>query len=195
MRVGGQGFGLSYANFTFGKSVISAASASAVDTVHITIPVTNTATRDGRTVVQLYSEAPIVYGLGHFQRTLVGFAKVFVAGGSTATATIALKVKDLGRWSPQAKAYVVGAGNYTLHTQGCAGTLWDGWLQGTDGEPFDGALHLAAGSLCVSQSTCVAQARMGAVSPRTSGVVQLRQSHCSSSSRSARVCPAQINRV
>ena len=101
MRVGGQGFGLSYANFTFGKPAISAASASAVDTVHITIPVTNTATRDGRTVVQLYSEAPIVYGLGHFQRTLVGFAKVFVAGGSTATATIALKVKDLGRWSPQ----------------------------------------------------------------------------------------------
>ena len=142
MRVGGQGLGLSYANFTFGKPAISAASASAVDTVHITIPVTNTATRDGRTVVQLYSEAPIVYGLGHFQRTLVGFAKVFVAGGSTATATIALKVKDLGRWSPQAKAYVVAAGHYTLHTQGCAGTLWDGWLQGTDGEPFDGALLL-----------------------------------------------------
>ena len=64
-------------------------------------------------------------------------AQVHVVSGSTTNSTVVLQVQDLGRWSPQAKAYVVAAGNYTLHAQGCAGTLWDGWLQGTQGEPFD----------------------------------------------------------
>jgi hypothetical protein len=60
-----------------------------------------------------------------------------VVSGSITNSTVVLQVQDLGRWSPQAKAYVVAAGHYTLHAQGCAGTLWDGWLQGTQGEPFD----------------------------------------------------------
>ena len=70
------GFGLSYTTFSFGQPALSSEFAGTMDTISVTVPVSNTGKRDGCTVVQLYSEAPIAIGLAHYQRTLVGFTKV-----------------------------------------------------------------------------------------------------------------------
>ena len=70
------GFGLSYTKFSFGQPALSSEFAGKTDTIRVTVPVSNTGKRDGCTVVQLYSEAPVAIGLAHYQRTLVGFTKV-----------------------------------------------------------------------------------------------------------------------
>ena len=48
------GHGLSYTTFKYGKATADKTTASADDTVTITIPVTNTGAREGKEVVQLY---------------------------------------------------------------------------------------------------------------------------------------------
>lgn len=83
------GYGLSYTTFAYGDAKISKASvkADAVD-VDVTVPVSNTGSRDGDEVVQIYikalnnPDAPI--------KSLEGFKRVNVKAGETANVTIKL---------------------------------------------------------------------------------------------------------
>ena len=82
------GYGLSYTTFTIGKGKLSASSMKANGKVTLTVPVTNTGSREGTETVQVYvkaldyPEAPI--------KSLKGFQKLSLDAGQTATATITL---------------------------------------------------------------------------------------------------------
>lgn len=82
------GYGLSYTTFEYGQAKLSATSAKAGRGVTISIPVTNTGSRDGDEVVQVYvksldnPDAPI--------KSLKGFSRVNIAQGQTAQVRITL---------------------------------------------------------------------------------------------------------
>ena len=82
------GYGLSYTSFAYGKGKLSRTSMKADGKVTLTVPVTNTGSREGAEIVQVYvkaldyPEAPI--------KSLKGFQKLTLAAGQTATASITL---------------------------------------------------------------------------------------------------------
>ena len=92
------GFGLSYTTFAYGKGTLSKSSVKAGKSVKVTVPVTNTGTRAGDEVVQVYvkaldnPDAPI--------KALKGFQRVSIGPGQTVQVTIVL--------APDAFAYFDG---------------------------------------------------------------------------------------
>jgi len=82
------GFGLSYTTFAYGEGKLSKTSVKAGQGVKVTVPVTNTGSRDGDEVVQVYvkaldiPDAPI--------KGLKGFQRVSIKPGATAKVTIEL---------------------------------------------------------------------------------------------------------
>jgi beta-glucosidase len=82
------GFGLSYTTFSIGDAKISKTKIKNGENVELTIPVSNTAKRDGAEVVQVYvhkvndTDGPL--------RTLRGFQRIDVAAGKTRQAVISL---------------------------------------------------------------------------------------------------------
>ena len=82
------GYGLSYTSFNVGKGQLSASNMNKDGKVTLTVPVTNTGSREGTETVQVYvkaldyPEAPI--------KSLKGFQKLSLKAGETATATITL---------------------------------------------------------------------------------------------------------
>ncbi len=94
------GFGLSYTTFAYAN----AAAKDAGDCVEISLSVTNTGNRDGKTVVQVYAadaQDPI--------RRLKGFRKAFVKAGETVRVTVAVNKNDLKHYDPEQKAWVPAA--------------------------------------------------------------------------------------
>ena len=82
------GYGLSYTTFKYGKGKLSQTSMKTDGQVTLTVPVTNTGSREGSEIVQVYvkalddPEAPV--------KSLRGFQKLTIAAGQTAEATITL---------------------------------------------------------------------------------------------------------
>ncbi len=82
------GYGLSYTTFKVGKGQLQASSMNKDEKVTLTVPVTNTGSREGTETIQVYvkaldyPEAPI--------KSLKGFQKLSLKAGETATATITL---------------------------------------------------------------------------------------------------------
>jgi beta-glucosidase len=106
------GFGLSYTSFA-----ISSVSVSAVadESFTATVDVSNTGSRDGRHVVQLYG---VVSADDFPRRVLLGFAPVSLAADSSATITVRGSVRPLLRWTgygftPAATEVVVEAAAYS----------------------------------------------------------------------------------
>ncbi|MBQ6118492.1 MAG: glycoside hydrolase family 3 C-terminal domain-containing protein [Clostridia bacterium] len=91
------GFGLSYTEFTY--SDIEAHDRG--DAAEITLNITNTGSRDGKTVVQVYAGA----AGDHPVKLLKGFKKVFVKAGETVRATVGIDKDDLRFYDPAAKAW------------------------------------------------------------------------------------------
>lgn len=101
------GFGLSYTTFSYG-----AATASIVDGgIDVTVPVTNTGSRDGREVVQVYSSLPSS-GVRRAPRELKGFANVAIAAGATVDVVVHIGRNDLAYWDAQLKRWAVEGGDY-----------------------------------------------------------------------------------
>ena len=82
------GYGLSYTTFTIGKGKLSASSMKADGKVTLTVPVTNTGSREGTETVQVYVKA--LDDPGAPIKSLKGFQKLSLDAGQTATATITL---------------------------------------------------------------------------------------------------------
>lgn len=82
------GFGLSYTSFAYGDGKLSKASMKKNGKVTLTVPVTNTGSREGEEIVQVYvkaldyPDAPI--------KSLKGFAKLKLAAGQTGKASVTL---------------------------------------------------------------------------------------------------------
>ncbi len=100
------GYGLSYTTFTFDSLRLSQAEAKVGATVEVSADVTNTGTRSGDTVVQLYihqragsASRPV--------RQLKGFQRLTLEPGEKKTVHFTLGKEELQFWSPVAKKWVV----------------------------------------------------------------------------------------
>jgi len=82
------GYGLSYTTFQIGEGRLSAPSMKADGQVTITVPVTNTGTREGTETVQIYVKS--LDNPGAPIKALKGFQKLFLKPGETQTARITL---------------------------------------------------------------------------------------------------------
>ena len=92
------GFGLSYTTFKYANLKLSTDALTPNATLQATADITNTGTRDGDEVVQLY----ITHLNSKVQRPgeeLKGFQRIHIAAGQTATVSIPLKAADLAYWN------------------------------------------------------------------------------------------------
>lgn len=107
------GHGLSYTTFGYEKFRLSQTLAKAADTVTAEIELTNTGSRDGDEVVQLYATAinPVVSAP---LRQLVGFQRVTLNAGGSKTVRITFPIERLRRWDEGTKRYVVDPGAYKM---------------------------------------------------------------------------------
>jgi beta-glucosidase len=100
------GFGLSYTTFKLSNLKPGATSAAPDATVNVSVDVTNTGSRAGDEVVQLY--------VHHLRSTvsrpteeLKGFQRVSLAPGETRTVTIPLQIGTLAYWNDNLHRFVV----------------------------------------------------------------------------------------
>lgn len=106
------GYGMSYTTFSYGKAKISKSSMKADGNITITIPVTNTGSRDGEEIVQVYvkaldyAEAPI--------KSLKGFKKVKVGPGQTVKAEITLDAESFEYYDPSIDELSTRTGRYQI---------------------------------------------------------------------------------
>lgn len=103
------GHGLSYTSFAYDDVVIEVEDGG----LRIRVDVTNTGSRDGREVVQVYTGLP-GSTVPRATRSLAAFAVVEVAAGSTATATIEIPRSELAYFHPVAGHWTVEGGEYRI---------------------------------------------------------------------------------
>ncbi|MBP5716238.1 MAG: glycoside hydrolase family 3 C-terminal domain-containing protein, partial [Bacteroidales bacterium] len=118
------GYGLSYSTFSYGRATLAKVSKptkaitkfSANDHLVLRVPVTNTSTRDGEEVVQLYlrkdddSEGPI--------RTLRGFRRQLIPAGQTVVVEIPLDEVNFRTYNEATGQMQTTRGSYTLYYGG-----------------------------------------------------------------------------
>lgn len=104
------GHGLGYTTFAYGPASAALDDAGGVS---VEVPVTNSGTRPGTEVVQLYV-APDQRAAGDPVQQLRGFARVTVAPGATGTARVSLPPRAFAGWDPDAGAWRVAGGRYEL---------------------------------------------------------------------------------
>ena len=135
------GFGLSYSSFEY--------SDLSVDEEGATLTLTNTSTRDGAEVVQLYVSAP--GGVFGPARELKGFAKVEVAAGASVSVTIPFDRYTFRHWETSRGAWETEAGTWTIHVgRNATDTPLSATLEvdGTTPSPIDPALgHYLSGDV------------------------------------------------
>ena len=107
------GYGLSYTTFKFSNLTVSPGSATSLGTVHVAATVTNTGSRAGSEVAQLYVGDPAV--AGEPPRQLRGFQKVSLAPGQAAQVHFTLTGHDLSYYDSSAGAPVVAPGAYQVY--------------------------------------------------------------------------------
>ena len=104
------GHGLSYTSFAYGA--VSAEVTPSGD-ITVTVPVTNTGSRDGREVVQVYV-APVASAVERAPRELKAFASVEIAAGATAEVVLTVRREDLAYWDIRVDRFVVEGGAYRV---------------------------------------------------------------------------------
>ncbi|MCH5347293.1 MAG: glycoside hydrolase family 3 C-terminal domain-containing protein [Muribaculaceae bacterium] len=105
------GYGLSYTTFSYGKPSVS--SSDIVDTVTLTIPVTNTGNRPGSETVQLYV-ADLKSSLPRPAKELKGFKKVALEPGETANVEFVVTLDDLKFYDPARGGWIAEPGKFNL---------------------------------------------------------------------------------
>ncbi|KAH7392473.1 glycoside hydrolase superfamily [Pyrenochaeta sp. MPI-SDFR-AT-0127] len=115
------GYGLSYANFTYSDLTLSKTEVSSSDTITATVSVTNTASVDGKEVVQLYLQ-DVLASIVVPNIELKGFKKVLVKAGETVDVSIELNVGNWGLWNKKME-YVVEKGEFKVHVGASAKDL------------------------------------------------------------------------
>jgi beta-glucosidase len=100
------GYGLSYAAFTYKNLTLSADQLSAQGELRATLDVTNTGSRDGDEVVQLYI-AHLDSAVPRPIEELKGFKRVFIRSGQTVPVAFVLHAGDLAYWNEAANSFTV----------------------------------------------------------------------------------------
>jgi len=99
------GFGLSYT--TFGYSGLTVGQPDGAGNVAVSFRVTNTGTRTGAEVPQVYVSAPA--GVGEPPKSLKGFSKVSLAAGASATVNLTLPARAFQYWGTSGWTTPAGA--------------------------------------------------------------------------------------
>ncbi|HWZ83110.1 MAG TPA: beta-glucosidase BglX [Terriglobales bacterium] len=107
------GYGLSYTTFSYDNLKVSQATAKVGSSIDVSVDVTNTGSRTGDTVAQLYihqragsASRPV--------RQLKGFQRVNLAAGAKQTLHFTLGPDDLQFWSPATKKWQVEPEQFDL---------------------------------------------------------------------------------
>jgi beta-glucosidase len=107
------GYGLSYTKFAFSNLDLSARTLSGNGDVQASVDVTNTGSRAGAEVAQLYLSVPAT--TGEPPRQLKGFRKVYLQPGETKRVTFDISARDASYWNSAAQGWTLAAGTYTVH--------------------------------------------------------------------------------
>jgi len=113
------GFGLSYTKFAFSNLSVGAFNADGNATV--TAKITNTGSKAGADVAQMYVGDPAASDDPPEQ--LKGFSRVTLSPGASATVTFPLTIHDLASWSSTGNAWEAQAGSYSIKVGDSSGNL------------------------------------------------------------------------
>jgi len=122
------GFGLSYTTFRYSAPRLDRTEIGRDGQVRVTVTVTNTGTRPGAEVVQLYVR-DLVGSVTRPVKELKGFQKVVLAAGESREVSFTLRAADLafytaaGRWEAEPGAFRVMVGGNSRDVQEAAFTL------------------------------------------------------------------------
>ncbi len=107
------GYGLSYTTFAYSDLRLSAQEITDQDTLTATVTVTNTGSRTGKTVVQLYvgdKESTVLRPV----RELKGFQKVELAPGESKDVSFTLDKRSFAYWNTAIHDWHVESGEFTI---------------------------------------------------------------------------------
>ncbi|APH44018.1 glycosyl hydrolase [Microbacterium sp. 1.5R] len=104
------GHGLSYTAFSYGEATVEAAENG---DIAVRVDVTNTGTRDGREIVQVYA-APVSSVVQRAPRELKAFASVAITAGETRTVELVIRREDLAYWDVRVDRWIVEPGEYRI---------------------------------------------------------------------------------
>ena len=107
------GHGLSYTTFAYSSLRLSAQRITDQETLTATVTVTNTGSRAGKTVVQLYVGDP-VSSVFRPVRELKGFEKVELQPGESKEVTFTLGKRAFAYWNTQLHDWYVESGDFTI---------------------------------------------------------------------------------
>jgi beta-glucosidase len=107
------GHGLNYTRFDYRRAALAAASATADSTLKLTFRLTNTGSRDGDEVAQVYFRH-VKSPLPQPKLALCAFARVHVPKGKSAQLAVEIPVKRFRHWDTTKKQYTVEPGEYEL---------------------------------------------------------------------------------
>ena len=106
------GYGLSYTTFEYSDLTVSPAVITPNQTATVTLNVTNTGSREGDEVVQLYTR-DVVSSVTTYEKNLAGFERVHLAPGETKQVTFHLDRKQLELLNADMK-WVVEPGEFVV---------------------------------------------------------------------------------
>jgi beta-glucosidase len=107
------GYGLSYTTFGYSKMRLSSPSMGREGTADVSVDVTNTGSRAGKNVVQLYVHQE-TSRVKQPLKKLIGFRNVSLEPGQTETVRFAVKTSDLAFWDVTRSKWVVETSAYDL---------------------------------------------------------------------------------
>jgi beta-glucosidase len=107
------GFGLSYTNFSFSHLRVGSGGSNGVRDVQVAAKVTNTGSRAGADVAQLYLGDPA--GAGEPPRQLVGFQRVTLAPGQSTNVQFTITPRDTWWWDTNANGWTQSTGRYAVY--------------------------------------------------------------------------------
>ena len=107
------GFGLSYTQFSYSNLQISPGSVDGTGDVTVSATVTNTGTRAGSDVAQLYLGDPSA--AGEPPRQLAGFQRVTLAAGASTPVSFTITPQQESWWSDSANGWTQSEGTYGVY--------------------------------------------------------------------------------
>jgi len=107
------GYGLSYTTFELGDLQLGGTDLTPGGTLDVDVPVRNTGSRSGQTVVQLYVR-DVETTLERPEKELKAFAKVSLTPGETTTVRLTLDMRAFAYFDDTRGAWVADAGEFEL---------------------------------------------------------------------------------
>lgn len=107
------GFGLSYTSFAFSNLQVSPSSVNGTQDVQVSATVTNTGSRAGSDVAQLYLGDPSA--AGEPPRRLAGFQRVSLGAGQSAQVSFTITPQQESWWDDSANGWTQTDGTYNIY--------------------------------------------------------------------------------